>query len=616
MLFSAGGLFAAYEGIEKILHPHKIDDVAIALGVLAVAVVLESFSLRTAVHESRELKGEFSWVEFIRRAKIPDLPVVLLEDAAALTGLVLAFIGVGLAALTGDGVWDGIGTVAIGALLLAVAVVLIIETKSLLLGESASPEALAAIEANLVGPGVERIIHLRTMHLGPEELLVGAKLAMPAAATLTDVANAIDAAEAARTGRCPGRPGDLSRTRPRPPARTEPLAWPTSSRSTAPPGPMPGARRPPIPDLLGEPASGQPVAELWFGAHADDPSPAPEHATTLDALLAADPTALLGAAVVAEFGPRLPFLLKLLAAELPLVDPGPSRPRPGPGRVRGRGRTRHSPRRSEPQLPRRQPQAGVDLRAHAVRGAVRFPPGRGDAAADRLVRPARTRFPGRAAGRRGRTAHRVHRVARGSPDPAPLVDAVAPARRSSVSDVEFDVAIRAVRRCADAFPGDVGVVLSLLLNAITLAPGEAIYLGAGNVHAYLHGFGVEIMANSDNVLRCGLTPKHVDVDELLAITDFTALADPRWVPSTPSPCVRLDVPVPDFGLSVFELPGCDQAITGPAIVLALGEQTTVNTGADETVSLLPGHAVFVPAGVAVTVQGTGHAAIASPGRQT
>lgn len=195
MLFSAGGLFAAYEGIEKILHPHKIDDVAIALGVLAVAVVLESFSLRTAVHESRELKGEFSWVEFIRRAKIPDLPVVLLEDAAALTGLVLAFIGVGLAALTGDGVWDGIGTVAIGALLLAVAVVLIIETKSLLLGESASPEALAAIEANLVGPGVDRIIHLRTMHLGPEELLVGAKLAMPAAATLTDVANAIDAAE-------------------------------------------------------------------------------------------------------------------------------------------------------------------------------------------------------------------------------------------------------------------------------------------------------------------------------------------------------------------------------------------------------------------------------------
>ena len=196
MLFSAGGLFAFYEGIEKIRHPHHIDDVAIALGVLGVAVVLESFSLRTAVHESRELKGDYTWVQFIRRAKVPDLPVVLLEDAAALIGLVLAFIGVGLAALTGKGVWDGIGTLAIGLLLLTVAVVLIIETKSLLLGEAASPEALAAITANLVGPGVERIIHLRTMHLGPEELLVGAKLAMPPEVTLSQVAEAIDAAEA------------------------------------------------------------------------------------------------------------------------------------------------------------------------------------------------------------------------------------------------------------------------------------------------------------------------------------------------------------------------------------------------------------------------------------
>lgn len=196
MLFSAGGLFAVYEGVDKIRHPHSLEDVAIALGVLAVAVVLESFSLRTAVAESRDLKGEHSWVEFIRRAKVPDLPVVLLEDAAALTGLMLAFAGVGLSVLTGDAVWDGIGTVAIGVLLLTVAVVLIIETKSLLLGEAASPEALAAISANLVGPGVERIIHLRTMHLGPEELLVGAKLAMPPDVTLSDVAAAIDAAEA------------------------------------------------------------------------------------------------------------------------------------------------------------------------------------------------------------------------------------------------------------------------------------------------------------------------------------------------------------------------------------------------------------------------------------
>jgi cation diffusion facilitator family transporter len=195
MLFSAGGLFALYEGIEKIRHPHALDDAIIAVIVLVVAIGLEGFSLRTAVGESRHLKGTDSWPGFIRHAKNPELPVVLLEDVAALTGLVLALLGVGLAVLTDQPVWDGIGTCAIGVLLIVVAVVLVIETKSLLVGESAAPADLARIEAGLVGPGVERVIHLRTMHLGPDELLVGAKLAMPAAATLTEVAAAIDAAE-------------------------------------------------------------------------------------------------------------------------------------------------------------------------------------------------------------------------------------------------------------------------------------------------------------------------------------------------------------------------------------------------------------------------------------
>ena len=196
MLFSAGGLFALYEGVEKIRHPHHLDSPAIALTVLGVAIALESYSLRTAIVESRHTKGDLSWFAFIRRAKVPELPVVLLEDVAALIGLVLAVGGVGLSAATGDAVWDGIGTAGIGVLLLVVAVILIIETKSLLLGEAAAPDAVQAIATNLVGPGVDRVIHLRTMHLGPEELLVGAKLAMPAAATLADVAAAIDAAEA------------------------------------------------------------------------------------------------------------------------------------------------------------------------------------------------------------------------------------------------------------------------------------------------------------------------------------------------------------------------------------------------------------------------------------
>jgi cation diffusion facilitator family transporter len=196
MLFSAGGLFALYEGVQKVRHPHHLDDPLIAFIVLGVAIGLEGFSLRTAVAESRHLKGDDTWVGFIRHAKTPELPVVLLEDVAALIGLVFAFAGVGLAVITDHGVWDGIGTCAIGVLLLTVAVVLVIETKSLLLGESAAPVQVEAIAAALLGPGIERVIHLRTMHLGPDELLVGAKVAMPAGLSLGEAANFLDSAEA------------------------------------------------------------------------------------------------------------------------------------------------------------------------------------------------------------------------------------------------------------------------------------------------------------------------------------------------------------------------------------------------------------------------------------
>jgi cation diffusion facilitator family transporter len=200
MLFSAGGLFALYEGVEKIRHPHHVDSPLLAIVVLLFAICLEGYSLRTAVHESQPHRvtptGKDSWFAFIRHAKSPELPAVLLEDVAALAGLTFALIGVGAAAITGQPVWDGIGTCAIGALLITVAIVLVVETQSLLLGESATPVQVSAIESALVGPGVERVIHLRTMHLGPEELLVGAKLAMPAGAELAAVAQAIDAAEA------------------------------------------------------------------------------------------------------------------------------------------------------------------------------------------------------------------------------------------------------------------------------------------------------------------------------------------------------------------------------------------------------------------------------------
>jgi divalent metal cation (Fe/Co/Zn/Cd) transporter len=158
---------------------------------------MESYSLRTAVHESRPLKGDESWFTFIRRAKAPELPVVLLEDVAALTGLVFALFGVGLSILTGNGIWDAIGTLMIGLLLIAVAIVLGIETKSLLVGEGATDADVAAIERGIVsGDDAPRIIHMKTLYLGPDELMVAAKLGMPSDHRLTEIAAATNAIEA------------------------------------------------------------------------------------------------------------------------------------------------------------------------------------------------------------------------------------------------------------------------------------------------------------------------------------------------------------------------------------------------------------------------------------
>jgi cation diffusion facilitator family transporter len=197
VLFTLGGLFALYEGYHKTADPHPIDRAWVAILVLLVATALEAFSFRTAIVESNAIRGHQSWVSFVRHAKAPELPVVLLEDLAALIGLVLALIGILLAVVTGDGVWDGVGSICIGALLVCVAVVLAIETKSLLLGEAAAPSEQRAIEDALTAdPAVARVIHMRTMHLGPEELLVAAKIAVEHDETAADVARAIDAAEA------------------------------------------------------------------------------------------------------------------------------------------------------------------------------------------------------------------------------------------------------------------------------------------------------------------------------------------------------------------------------------------------------------------------------------
>lgn len=196
ILFSIGGVFSIYEGIGKLREPHPLEVPWLPIVVLLVAICLESFSLRTAMKEAAPHRKGQSWLAFIRHAKAPELPVVLLEDIAALTGLVFALLGVGLTILTGDAVWDGIGTLAIGVLLVAVAVILGIETKSLLVGEGAGPRDLDAIRAAILdGPETARIIHMKTLYLGPEELLVAAKLAFDARSRFADVALSIDAVE-------------------------------------------------------------------------------------------------------------------------------------------------------------------------------------------------------------------------------------------------------------------------------------------------------------------------------------------------------------------------------------------------------------------------------------
>lgn len=198
ILFSVGGVFSIYEGINKLQEPHELEVPWLPMVVLAVAIVLESFSLRTAIRESNHTRGKQSWVSFVRHAKAPELPVVLLEDCAALLGLAFAFVGVGLTILTGNARWDAIGTLAIGVLLIVVAIILGIETKSLLVGEGANAEDAVKIRDAINGNrDVEALIHIKTLYLGPDELLVAAKVAFASKAKLVDVARSIDAVEAA-----------------------------------------------------------------------------------------------------------------------------------------------------------------------------------------------------------------------------------------------------------------------------------------------------------------------------------------------------------------------------------------------------------------------------------
>ena len=196
VLFMVGGIYSLYEGWHKWNHPEPVNNHWIAIGVLTIAIILESLSFRTAILETNKVRGKRSFAKFVRDARQPELPVILLEDFGALLGLVFAMFGVSFAVITGDGRWDGMGAMAIGTLLIIIAVILIREMSAMLVGEGALPEEYDAVKAALESaPLVERVIHLRTLHVGPDALLVGAKIAIRRCDTAQDIAQGIDEAE-------------------------------------------------------------------------------------------------------------------------------------------------------------------------------------------------------------------------------------------------------------------------------------------------------------------------------------------------------------------------------------------------------------------------------------
>lgn len=204
VLFSLGSLFALYEGYEKIKHPHELESPMVAVVILLVAICLEAYSFTTAYRESKPLKGGASWWRFIRTSRNPELPVVLLEDTGALVGLVLALGGVGLTVVTDDPVWDAVGTICIGVLLGIIAIILIVEMQSALIGEGATVSDEQTIrEALGSAPGVERVIHMKTQYLGPDEMLVAAKIAITPGSSAATIAAAINAAESTVRAKVP-----------------------------------------------------------------------------------------------------------------------------------------------------------------------------------------------------------------------------------------------------------------------------------------------------------------------------------------------------------------------------------------------------------------------------
>jgi mannose-6-phosphate isomerase len=375
--------------------------------------------------------------------------------------------------------------------------------------------------------------------------------------------------------------------------------------------------------LLGTEPDGRPAAELWLGAHPGAPSAVADTGATLDMLIADDPEALLGPPVLARFGPRLPFLLKVLAAGSALslqVHPSRAQARAGFAAEEAAGVQLGTPERNYHD-DNHKPELLVALTDFDALCGFRPVPETLRLLADWRV-PELAVVAELLTGPDGLRAAFSHLLT--VPEPAPMVRAVT--ARAAAPDLEageWAAAARSVRLCAEDFPGDRGVVLGLLLNAVRLAPGEAIYLGAGTPHAYLRGTAVEAMANSDNVLRCGLTAKHIDVAELLRVADFTELADPRWPVDGDEMGAHFSVPVEDFRLSLIDLDGyrkpradagsCAVGMTGPCIVLCLQGAARIEAGG-ACVPLTSGKAAYVrPRDAAFLVTGQGRVVVAGDG---
>src|SRR6476646_2344076 len=361
-----------------------------------------------------------------------------------------------------------------------------------------------------------------------------------------------------------------------------------------------------IPELLGQPvAADRPNAELWIGAHPDEPSRLPD-GRPLDAVLAAEPQALLGAPVVERFGARLPFLMKVLAADSPLslqAHPTTEQAEIGFAAEEEAGLPHDDPTRSFKD-PSHKPE--LLLATTTFEPLCGFRP-----VEESLHCLAKLQVPElkptiAALARRGLKAAIPQLLALSGKRTTELVSAVAEAASRFVAahDPEFINTYRWAAALAETYPGDAGVVISLLCNHLKLAPGEAVFLPAGNLHAYLSGAGVEVLASSDNVLRGGLTRKHVDLAALIEVLDFTDGRVPVIHPVLGPGGLRYPVPVEDFDLTRVQLDAQSGTLTtrGPQVLLCT-EGTAVLASADGELMLEKGSAAFVPAGAPVTARG-------------